>query len=246
MRAFASSPFFIVVFFFFTSIVANGQSLFTKLPKDGTSATYKYEILSELPGLIPRSLKGTLTIRVVGTESVRKKTYRWIEIETDTSDDTGENHLLITHKLLAPEENAIKGVDIFHNTKIVWYRCESKITGDLTLKQIPKPNFYYFVVPGKISPTELQTKLVETKLGKLKSKGFKSTFEVKNDDEKSGKQIVNLYKITTYSNDQTPFGTVELKSIHVTGRSRTSTTLSLLSVDHNTKSAMPKHKLKAK
>ena len=218
------------------------SSFITKLPAEGVAAVYEYK--SYDPARPPnRAYKGTLTIKNLASKKIDGESYRWIEIELHRINDELPSDMTFIHKLLVPANSISKGENFAKKSKVAWLHVSSKVNGNSMTRLVPEPQelFSYLFAPKKAKQKIIDKKTFETKIGKLVTKGKVRNFETTRFEPKSGVDFVYEHEQTVYTNDQSPFGGVALKSVTTRDRIKSVVELKLKSVRQNAKTGLPKH-----
>ena len=219
----------------------NAQSLISKLPRDGTWATYAFVGETKQPDGEAYEFEGEITIRCVGSKYEEMESLRWIEIEQQI-DFRGEE-IKIIDKFLLPEDEIGFDKDAVSKIRKMW-RYHSQFGEDSPRKvetnSTEMKTLESFLPPPFKSRKELANREFKTSLGVLKCRG--SSSKRKEKDDRSGVEYDR--KFIVYSNDESPFGTVSWRNEVTTKRAGEDTgimigTLTLKEIGTNAKSSLP-------
>jgi hypothetical protein len=217
--------------------------LITKLPADGTWATYVVVGEERRPNEIAHEFKGTITIRSVGEEVEQDqgmKQLRWIEIEQRLHH--GDEPLDAIHKFLIPENEIGEGKNPISKIRKLWsWQSQYQMAGPELVEPKSKKAG---VLSGILPPSFENRKALEAKLFKLPVGELLSTGWSGSGVEKDLERKFQVHRIVeAYSNDASPFGSVQFKVTNdIESFAKSIATFTLNETGINAKSAWPDNK----
>jgi len=227
----------------------NAQSFVSKLPVDGVTATYGFKKTETNRFGDVTKFQGIVELRTLGTKEIEDQKFRWLEIEShEFNKDIPSNGGSIL-KILIPEESIKRSKNIVFGAKIAW-QCHYDLKNDtkeITQLLNPKKHLAPWLVPPKNTKFKsIANRRIKTSIGTLNAKGNRCSYQITSKDSKSEKNEIHKMELTYYTNDQSPFGGVEMTSIRTADERITAQTLTLKSFEHKAVSSLPKHWLLAK
>ena len=190
-------------------IDASAQSLISQLPQVGTWASYEYSRENKLADGSSYKVQGEFTIRFVGEANVKGEEYCWIEFEvTDESADQNPQSIykfLIKQRVLdsdQPEHDQ----PLKEYLQTYWrYQNSSRGAGTRKIDAAsPQAAVIKYYLPPKLNDLkQLESKTIDTGLGKLKCAGSSGHWT---NTQPSGTKVKLDFEVFTSKNS--PFGSV--------------------------------------
>lgn len=232
----------ILLFFFLLMFVlvslGQAQTLISKLPADGTWATYRMDVETKTQDGELNELSGTLTIRVVGTLSNDDEVLRWIEIEQlfqlsgiDAKRVQSDNVKIIDKILVAEDDIGVNKDPVAKLRKMWRYHSQGHSEGDPVVPKKVEPGSngaktLHTFLPAPTKKTQpVKEKRLATADGVLICTGMAGMYLVTQSGGFESKRFT-----TAYSNDDAPFGTVLLKSISKVSRGEQPLSSSIMTI----------------
>ena len=157
-----------------------GDGLIRTLPKDGTEVSYALEIVGSMKGQ-EKTVKGTLTLASVGSETKDGQACRWIELGFIIKDNQREfgdySKFLIAEKHLRPGNNPLEHVIQAWRRRGPRESTVKKFTNPGNAVQSPLPVF----LSGPLNTEKrLPAKDIKSGLGPLKCAGVAGNYKYTN------------------------------------------------------------------
>lgn len=232
-----------VIFAFAGPVVAAADGLVTQLPGESAWATFRLTDTTMSIGGEEKNTDGTLTIKRLGDETVDGNICCWIEIElkyTWPDNPKAESHstiwkLLIQQSSFEDEEGPIDGIVRGY----VAHGYESQKLRPEIMEHVPQANVLRIYLHNDwIMPRELPERTIRTDHAELSCMGFNAETTLYDSDD--AQTEIRTTTFTQWTNDQTPFGVVELSfDRRVSGGLSTRQTLTLSSWGDDAESRFP-------
>ena len=197
------------------SLIANesfSQTFISKLPADGIGAIYEGRFFDPAKDSKTKPTRSVLTLRCVGTQKYDDGIFRWIEMQPQYYEYIGSKNLqkgISVTKFLVNEKNLTKANGLQANVNSIW----TVNTRFPATAEASKKSYHWmldFYQPAFKKSESVEAKIIKVMGRELKCTG--TTFTVKIEEDKSElgpKGTVRKY--TVYSNEETPFGCVEMR-----------------------------------
>lgn len=194
MRLFSPS---VLIAALLLAVPSYGDGLIYKLPKDGTTVSYKME-MEQTRGEKSEKKDGSMIVRSVGKAMKDGQKCRWIEVRMEIEED--QKNRVILAKVLIPEKHLGKGKTPIDNVKKCWLKMRDEAREVDDVKGLDGGPLPVFLSGPLKEEKKLKPKVVKTKLGKLKCLGVHGTKEY------SQGPLNFEADVKSWLNDKVPFG----------------------------------------
>jgi hypothetical protein len=197
---------------------AQADGLLYQLPKDGTWASYQFDLNAKMDG-VELQAQGSLRLASVGQATDKDKPCRWIEAGFQVEmkgagvpEPARKENLVV--KVLIPEKHLREGASPLDHVVRGWIarndRQPEKLTDPKDFETSPLP---IMLAPPLKDAKKLEAVVVESKLGKLSCEGL--TGSAKFDNQRG--QAVDL-TLESRLHPKAPFGVVSSRwTMKITG-----------------------------